>query len=128
MTGHAVLPPRWRILFFGGGLASVLLFALWPRPPAIPYLASDSSQHAAAFMLLTLAARACWPKTGWWQLFAGLAGFGLAIEVLQDLAPTGRKAELHDWQIDCAAIGVTLALDAVGCKVRRWLRRPANKP
>lgn len=123
MSRSASSSRRWRILAFSGCLVGILLFALWPSPPEIPYLASDGGQHAAAFAILTLAARACWPVTSGWRLFFALASFGLAIEVLQGLLPTGRAAELRDWQIDCVAIGVMLALDGVSRKVRGWLRR-----
>ena len=123
MSEYALLPQRWRVLIFCFGLAGVLLIALWPHPPTIPYLGTDGAQHAAAFVLLTLTARTCWPSAHWLRILAGLAGFGLAIEIMQGVIPTGRKPELADWLTDCAAIGLVLVQGELVRKARAWLQR-----
>lgn len=101
------------------GLALVLIFALLPHPPVLPYLDSDSLQHGAAFAGLTIAARMAWPDLHWASIYVSLAGFGLTLEILQSMAPTGRTAELADWAADCAAIAVVLLLSEIWRHVQR---------
>lgn len=125
MSGRDLPARRLGRLVFASSLIGVLLFALWPHPPSLPYLASDRAQHAAAFAFLTLAARHAWPRTHWGWLFAVLASFGLVIEVMQGLVPTGRKPELDDWLMDCAAIGAVLAVNAIWHRLCNWRRRTA---
>ena len=119
MTGPAPISSNRRLAGLCLIATGVMGMALWPHPPVVALLASDAAQHGVAFAVLTVAARLCWPAARWPGLFVALAGFGLTIEILQGLVPTGRNPELTDWSVDCAATGAMLLAMGLVQRVRR---------
>jgi len=85
--------------------------ALLPQPPDLLSSPSDKIQHVLAFFTLGVLAAAGWRAARWLTLFAGLAAFGGAIEVLQTIPALHRHGEPIDWLADmvaaAAAIGLT---------------------
>lgn len=62
-----------------------------------------TSRHVLAFATLALAGSAIWPRLHPLLLFAGLAVFGGAIELVQMWPALGRHAEWGDWFDDLKA-------------------------
>ena len=86
------------------------MMALLPKPPEIPGEPGDKIQHMMAFATLGALAAAAWRDRRLVVLFAWLAGFGAAIEVLQMIPALHRDAELLDWLADMAAAAVSLGV------------------
>lgn len=113
-------PQRWRALLFALMLAGVL-FAIRPLnsrlDPETLFLHSDKVAHVLYFGGLWLLARRAGFAAGW-PLALSLLGYGVAIEVAQQLAPTRRSASLID-----------LAADSAGIALAWWLtRRSIGQP
>lgn len=96
------------ILFWScctGGLVLALLPADMLTAPVFNWW--DKAQHAVGFAILGLLGRVAYPNTRPCKLFAGLLGFGVAIEVAQYIA---------GWRfgdpLDAVADGVGLLLAA----------------
>ncbi|WP_421856446.1 VanZ family protein [Oceanicaulis sp.] len=99
-----------RFVFLG---ASLVIFGVALLPSQIEdptVFGLDKLNHLAAFVVLTLLARASWPSLMRWQTALGLAGFGAAIELAQGLSRLGRTASLADFLADLIGIGLGLAL------------------
>lgn len=112
MTTAAVVSRRtlWCGVFWCA-LAATLVLALRPSGagPSVPHV--DKLQHAAAFITLWfLGVRAGWQRSTWW-LAAGLALFGLGIEVAQSFTP--------DRDPSWADVGA----DLLGIAVGAWATR-----
>jgi VanZ family protein len=86
------------------------VMALLPKPPEIPGAPGDKVQHMAAFFTLGVLAAAGWRAARWWPLFAGLAVFGGAIELLQLIPTLHRHGDAIDWLADMAAAAAALGL------------------
>jgi VanZ family protein len=103
---------RWRTLLFVVMVAGVL-FATRPLTsrldPETLFRHSDKLAHVLYFATLWLLARRGGLASGW-ALALALLGYGVSIEVAQQLAPTRRAASLTD-----------IAADAVGIAVGWWL-------
>ncbi len=85
--------------------------ALLPAPIEEPVLFGvDKLKHIAAFLVLTVLARAGWPSVRLWILALGLTGFGVAIELAQGLSGWGRTASLADVIADLIGLGLGVAL------------------
>jgi hypothetical protein len=102
-------PSRWRTLLFVVMLAG-LLFAIRPLnsrlDPETLFLHSDKIAHVLYFGLLWwLARRAGFAAN--WPLALSLWGYGVGIELAQQLAPTQRSASMTDLVAD--ALGIVLA-------------------
>lgn len=95
--------------------------ALLPKPPSLPIETGDKVQHMMAFATLSALAAAGWRERRLAVLFAWLAGFGAAIEVLQAIPVLNRDSDVLDWVADMAAtiaaLGLTRAL--LGYSARR---------
>jgi VanZ family protein len=108
---------RWRALLFAVMLAG-LLFAIRPLnsrlDPETLFLHSDKISHVLFFGLLWLLSRRAGFAAGW-PLALSLLGFGVGIEIAQQLSPTGRSASLTD-----------VAADVVGIALGWWLTRRLN--
>jgi hypothetical protein len=121
MVGPVLSSPRsivtlrllWLRGLFLGAVVTALVMAFLPRPPSLALALSDKGQHALAFLVLAVLARAAFPKVGALRLFVGLAGLGGLIELLQGIEAIGRDASLGDWLVDCLAIGVVLGVQAL---------------
>jgi VanZ family protein len=103
---------RWRACLFIVMVAGVL-FAVRPLTsrlnPETLFLHSDKIAHVLYFALLWLLAR----RGGFasrWPLALALLGYGVSIEVAQQLAPTRRAASLTD-----------IAADTLGVALGWWL-------
>jgi VanZ family protein len=94
--------------------AFAFVMALLPKPPEIPGEPGDKIQHMMAFATLGALAAAGWRERRLMVLFAWLAGFGAAIEVLQMIPVLHRDADPLDWIADMVAVAVALA-------IARWL-------
>jgi len=64
----------------------------------------DKARHAATFYVLAGLAAAAFPRLGYPALAAGLAVYGLGIELLQAAAGAGRDAEAWDFVADLVGI------------------------
>ena len=95
-----------------------LIMALLPKPPQIPFQPGDKVMHMIAFATLGALAAAGWREQPLLHLFAVLAVFGGAIEVLQTIPALHRDAEAVDWMADMGAALLALGL------VRIALGRP----
>lgn len=94
--------------------------ALLPQPPDIPGAPGDKIQHMIAFFILGTLAAAGWRAARWWPMFAGLALFGGAIELLQTIPSLHRHGDPVDWLADMVAAAAGLGI------ARRLLPRPAG--
>lgn len=83
--------------------------ALLPKPPDLLGGTGDKVQHMIAFATLGALAAAGWRARSLLPLFAVLAGFGGAIELLQAIPALHRDADAIDWLADAMA-----ALAAMG--------------
>lgn len=100
---------RWFRLLFWVALVGCFLFAVVPTPP-VPVQTSDKLQHMAAFATLTVLAMLGYRRLPWFALLAGLAAFGLLIELVQALPIVARDSDLVDWGADLLAISIILLL------------------
>ena len=87
-----------------------LIMALLPKPPQIPFQPGDKVMHMIAFATLGALAAAGWRERPLLHLFAVLAVFGGAIEVLQTIPALHRDAEWADWSADMGAAIVGISL------------------
>jgi VanZ family protein len=103
-----VSPPRWRALLVALMVAGVL-FAIRPLTsdlnPEKLFLHSDKIAHVGFFGALWWLARRAGLAAGW-RLALLLLGYGVGIEVAQQLAPTQRSASLSDVAAD--SLGIAL--------------------
>ncbi|WP_439632778.1 VanZ family protein [Glycocaulis sp.] len=96
--------PWWGWLFLVALLATSV-FALWPGNASSPSaLGWHVVHHLAAFIILTMLARAAWPGLRRVWLFALLWAYGGLIELLQSLPVINRSMSLYDWAVDAAGI------------------------
>lgn len=99
----------WWGWFFLAALLAASVFALWPgyaNPPSP--LGWHVVNHLAAFIVLTMLARAAWPDLRRIWLFLVLLAYGGLIELLQSLPVISRTMSLYDWAVD--AVGILLGL------------------
>ena len=90
--------------------AFAFVMALLPKPPEIPGEPGDKVQHMVAFFTLGALAATGWRDRRLASLFAALAAFGAAIELLQAIPARHRDAELADWLADMAAAAAALGV------------------
>ena len=100
-----------RVAFWIAALV-VLYFALGPALEREPLTGWDKGNHVAAFGGLAVLGLVGWLARER-AVVAGLAGYGLAIEVLQLFAP-GRHFDLHDLAADGLGIAVGWCVWQVG--------------
>ncbi len=104
-------------LLFWSALIFAFVMASLPQPPPVPGEPGDKVQHILAFLVLAALAALAFPTVRVVILFAGLAAFGGAIELVQSIPSLGREPSWLDWLADIVAAGAVLAL--VGL-IRRW--------
>src|SRR6186713_1395656 len=100
-------------LAFWSALVFAFVMAVLPRPPQLPGQPSDKIQHILAFLTLTALALAAYRSSAPWRIGAGLAAFGVLIELCQAWPPLHRDASVLDWLADCGAIFAILAVRAL---------------
>lgn len=100
----------FKILFFAATIL-VLVITLIPLSPERPgflqrFLFEDIDKviHAGLFFILVILQRLAYPHTSIWKAVALLFAYGLLIEILQHILPTGRSFDWWDWIFD--GIGV----------------------
>ncbi|RVU03717.1 hypothetical protein EOE18_14145 [Novosphingobium umbonatum] len=99
-----------RPIFAGATLFAVYM-ALTPKPPSLPIdKFGDKFAHMLAFFVLTILARAAFPKARWSTVLERLSFLGALIEVFQAIPSLHRDCQWNDWLADTAAISVALAL------------------
>ena len=109
----------WRVLLVLC-LLSVTTLSLIDVGPEVPHTGWDKSNHALAFVTLTLLASLAFPgRTA--GIVLGLMAYGGLIEILQSMTPN-RLAEWADWLADGVGIAMGLAVYQLGCYVWRQLR------
>jgi VanZ family protein len=84
-------------------------------------LVSDKGEHAFAFLVYGLWFGALAGPAKWRQVALLLFLYGVLIELLQAILPTGRTADIMDLLADCA--GLVLGLLAAWWFGRHWLLR-----
>ena len=99
-------------------LAALILLVLCVLPTEdLPATAtSDRTEHTVAWFVLTVTGYALAPDRRW-QIPAFAIFYGVFVEVLQGLAPTGRHSDFADFLAD--ALGVALGVGAF--LLTRWL-------
>lgn len=109
-----VVPSAWWRGIFVMALAITLALALMPlRLQDGGWEHGDKLLHATTFAVLATVAWLGWPQRHR-AIAAGLAFYGIAIEVLQGMTPT-RHASVADFVADGVGIALGLWL------ARRWL-------
>lgn len=101
---------KWLRWTFFAAAAFALVMALLPKPPQMPGEPGDKVQHMIAFATLGAIAAAGWRDRTVVALFAMLAAFGAAIELLQMIPALHRDAEVLDWIADMAAALASIAI------------------
>ena len=109
---------RWAVV--AAGIAVLFYLALSPSDSLPSVTLADKIQHALGFFVLALVYGLMFPRRRA-AVAAGVAGLGIAVEVLQALMPFGRHAEAGDLIAD--AVGIIIGLIAV-----RLLAGPAKLP
>lgn len=104
----------WFTAFVALGLA------LWPGDGGAPRLFGwDKLEHITAFVTLTLLGRFAYPGLARVWLFAGLSGFGIAIELLQMIEALNRSASPYD--VGANTVGILAGLAAAA--IAGWIAR-----
>ena len=118
-----MLPLRYGWFWLGAGVATLALFlvlALAPLPIAIPVVEGDKLAHFVAFAYLAVWFLGIFEIRLGIAVAAGLAGYGVLIELLQSLTPY-RSADVYDVVADVIGIGAGWLLASAG--LRRWCGR-----
>lgn len=118
-----MLPLRYRWFWLGAGVATlavVLVLALVPLATRVPIMAGDKLIHFLAFTWLTVWFMGVFEPRMSLPVVAGLAAYGVLIELLQSLTPY-RSAELYDVLSDLTGIGTGWLLASAG--LHRWCGR-----
>lgn len=109
----------WRVLL-ALCLLSVTTLSLIDVGPEVPHTGWDKSNHALAFVVLTMLANLAFPgRTA--GVVLGLMAYGGLIEILQSLTPN-RLAEWADWLADGIGIAIGLTLYQLGRLLWRQFR------
>ncbi len=111
-------------------LVTVLALALIPpdwlwRNDRHPSVVSDKWLHGFTFMVLAIWYSGQYAQQSYWRLIAGLAAFGLLIELTQRML-TYRTAEWMDLIADLIGIGAGMAIALAGAggwclRFEEWL-------
>ena len=124
--------PHWRIasiLLLLAVLFATLAPAAWlwsGRVELASWVANlDKWAHFVAFVVLTVWFSGLYRRRSYWRIAAGLATFGLLIEICQRLVGY-RSADGYDFAADVAgiALGLVIALAGVGgwgLRIESWL-------
>ncbi len=98
-------------------LAVILILALMPNPPPLPFAYNDKTTHALAFMALMVWFSGVIEMRRLPMLAICLVAYGVLIELLQSLTES-RQPELLDVGADVAGILLGWILAIAG--LRRW--------
>ena len=115
----ARLPRPLRLAVFGACTATLLWLSLAPSEDLPKITFWDKTEHALAYLLLTLTGLLLFPKHP--RLVVAVAiTLGAGVEVLQSLMGFGRQGDWRDMVANTLGVAV-----ATGCwmVVRRWRRR-----
>ena len=115
-----MLPLRYERAWLLAGflvLVASLVVALAPAGTNMPFNVNDKVLHVVAFVALMVWFSGLFEVRYLLWLAAGLAGYGLLIEVLQSFTPT-RQAEGLDLVADIVGILLGWLLSIAG--LRRW--------
>ena len=106
---------------FWAALAFTLTMAWLPHPPSVPGNPNDKIQHIAAFVCLSLAGVAAFPKFPLTRLGERLSFLGAIIEVVQSIPALHRDCDIRDWLADTIAITIVLLAVAAFRRSRRTM-------
>jgi VanZ family protein len=115
--------PHYQRLWLGAGILALalgLLLALLPLGGTVLFSWGDKLLHFLGFAILALWFLGAVEPRHSLVVVAGLAGYGVLIEVLQSLTPY-RSADPFDVLSDIAGIFAGWLLASAG--LRRWCRR-----
>lgn len=92
-------------------LAAAILFVMCVLPSEdLPNSgAGDRIEHTAAWLVLTLSGYLLAPNR-LWAIPAFAVTYGVAMEILQAMAPTGRHGDLMDLAADVLGVGLAMVL------------------
>jgi len=116
-------PLFWR-LALALSVVAILYLATTSSPYPLPATASDKINHLLAFLELTLLARLGWPGIQRLPVVFALAGYGLAIELIQTQLEH-REFSITDLLADGAGIVLGLMLWPL---LRRWQQHCSQHP
>ena len=96
---------------FGAAFLFTCVMAFWPGLKGLPV--TDTTQHAAAFSVLTMLSIWLLPSASQLILGGALCSFGGLIEFVQELPFLHRTADIGDWTVDVIAVAGVLAVAAL---------------
>lgn len=91
-------------------IAFMVVMALVPDPPRLPWELSDRVQHIIAFLVLTALATTAYSKVRLLWIAIALSALGAVIELAQMIPALHRDAQLLDWVADTGAIAAIALL------------------
>lgn len=109
-------PRRVRLGLYALAVAILLVMCLLPNKDLPDPGTGDRFEHAAAWFVLTLTGYVLAPDRRI-AIPAFAVIFGVAVEVLQAITPTGRHSDPLDFVADVQGVGLAVALTLAA----RWL-------
>jgi VanZ family protein len=109
-------------------IVCAVVMSLVPGQKLPPTGLSDKTQHAIAYMLLTLWFTGVYPRSSYVRVGIGMLALGVSIEIAQGVMPFGRQTDFRDVIANSLGIatGLTFALVGVGGwaqRIEAWARK-----
>jgi len=112
------LPRPARLGLFALAAAILMVLCLLPSKDLPDPGTGDRFEHSAAWFVLTATGYALAPNRRL-AIPAFAIAYGLFLEILQGLSPTGRHADPRDFVADCVGVGLVVALYLGGRRLAR---------
>ena len=121
----AALPRAVRIGLFAAAVGVILVICILPESALPKAPLWDKLEHSLAWATLTIIGISLSPRR--WKAIALFAlGLGLAVEVIQAIAPTGRQGDWRDFLAD--AVGVLIGVRVMQIVQKIRARRAGTRP
>ena len=112
------LPRPIRLGLFALATTILLVLCVLPSRDLPDPGTGDRFEHSAAWFVLTATGYALAPNRAR-AIPAFALAYGVFIEVLQGLAPTGRHSDPLDFLADCVGVALAVTLYAIGRRLVR---------